>query len=585
MNELINKSTKTAFFALGGLGEVGKNTYCIEHGNSIVIIDAGVMFGDEYLPGINYIVPDYTYLIENQEKVKALFITHGHEDHIGGIPFLLQKVNIPYIYAPKLAASFIRNKIEENKLSGKTKIVEINHTSTIKIGSLLLSFFNTTHSIPDSLGIIVDTPNGKIVSTGDFKIDLTPVGNDIDLAKIAALSEENVTLLLSDSTNIEVPGLTLSEKSVVASIHDVFRNTKGRLIIGTFASNVHRIQQIAEAAVIFKRKIVVIGRSMEKTIQLGRRLGYINVPDNYFITPEMAKNYRADEILVFCTGTQGEAMAALSRIASGLHKHIKATPGDTVVLSSSPIPGNTYAINKVVNSLSRAGVTVLTNSVISNIHASGHAAKEELKLMLKLIKPDYFCPVHGEYRMLRLHAELAQELGMPKENTFVLANGDVLLLDKGKVTLANSRVQADDIYVDGKDINGLSTAVIRDRKLLSNDGLVAIVITMDAKNNTLLTKPTILSRGFIYIKDNTDLIIESEKLVDETLNKLFESKRLTFGEIKNTVKNTLSTFLFNKTRRNPMIIPVILNKIDDENQNFNFVVKETKRKSNKKQEG
>ncbi len=581
MKDLEKNSTKTAFFALGGLGEIGKNTYCIEHGDSIVLIDAGVMFGDEYLPGVDYVVPDYTYLVENKEKIKAVVITHGHEDHIGGIPFLLKNVAVPHIYAPKLAASFIENKLKEHKVTSKTKLVEITSASKLKIGPFAFSFFDTTHSIPDSLGVIVDTPNGKIVTTGDFKIDLTPVGKDIELHKIASLGNQNVTLLLSDSTNVERSGLTLSEKSVVESIHDIFRNTNGRLIIGTFASNVHRIQQIAEAAVIFKRKILVFGRSMEKTITLGRKLGYINVPDNYFITPGMAKDLRADEILIFCTGTQGEAMAALSRIAAGQHRNIKAMPGDTVVLSSSAIPGNTAAINKVVNQLSRSGVNVLTNSVISNIHSSGHASREELKLILKLIKPNYFCPIHGEYRMLREHAELGYELGIPKENTFILANGDVLLLDKGKVSLSPIRVQADDIYVDGNDINGLSTAVIKDRKILSNDGLVSVLISIDAKNNLLLTKPTILSRGFIYVKENAELIIQAEKLVNETLITLFKKERVTFSEIKNTVRNTLSTFLFHKSRRNPMIIPVIMNRIDDsKKENFNFINKDYKQKKN-----
>lgn len=564
MNQVVKKTTKTAFFALGGLGEVGKNTYCIEHGDSIIIIDAGVTFGDEYLPGVNYVLPDYTYLVENQEKIKALIITHGHEDHIGGIPFLLKNISVPTIYAPKLAASFIKYKLDEHRIKSKSRISEIDSNSNIKVGPFVLSFFDMTHSIPDTLGIEIDTPNGKIVHTGDFKIDLTPVGKDIDLHKIAKLGESNITLLLSDSTNIEVPGLTISEREVIASIHDVFRNTSGRLIIGTFASNVHRIQQIAEAAVIFKRKILVFGRSMEKTILLGRKLGYINVPDSYFISPEVAKTLRPEEILIFSTGTQGETMAALSRIAAGQHKHIKATPGDTVVLSSSAIPGNTAAINKVVNLLSRAGVNVLTNSVISNIHASGHASREELKLMLKLFKPNYFCPIHGEYRMLKLHAELAHELDVPKDNTFVLANGDVLLLDKGKVTKAISRVHAGDIYIDGKDINGLSTAVIKDRKILSNEGLVSALVTIDAKNNRLLTKPTILSRGFIYIKENAELIVQAETLINTTLTDLFKKERVTFGEIKNTIRNTLSTFLFNKTRRNPMIIPVIMNMNDSE---------------------
>lgn len=584
MKDLVKGSTKTLVFALGGLGEVGKNMYCIQHGDSIVVIDSGVMFGDEYLPGVDYVLPDYSYLVENREKVKALIITHGHEDHIGGIPFLLKSITIPCIYAPKLAAAFIRNKLEEHKFERKGRIIEIDENSNFKVDCFLFSFFNTTHSIPDSLGIIIDTPNGKIVETGDFKVDLTPVGKDIDLLKIAKLGEENVTLLMSESTNIEVPGMTLSEKAVISSIHDIFRNSNSRIIVATFSSNVHRIQQVVEAAVLFKRKILVLGRSMEKNILLSRQLGYIKCPDSYFISPEMANTLRPDEVLIFCTGTQGESMAALSRIANGQHKHIKLMPGDTVIFSSSPIPGNTANINKVVNNLSRAGATVLTNSVLANLHTSGHAAREELKLILKMIKPEYFMPIHGEYRMLKLHTELAQEVGVKKENTFVLANGDVLCIDKGKVSLANSRIQADDIYVDGHDTNGLSTAVIKDRKLLSNDGLVAILISIDSKNSTLLTKPSVLSRGFIYIKENGQLITEIERLVNETLENLFKKEKTTFLEIKNTIKSTVSTFLFHKTRRNPMIIPVIMNKNEssDNNSTYKFVTKEARAQRNNK---
>jgi ribonuclease J len=578
MRDLVKNTTKTAVFALGGLGEVGKNMYCIEHGGSIIILDSGVMFGDEYLPGVDYILPDYSYLIEHADKVKALFITHGHEDHIGGIPFLLKSINIPCIYAPKLACAFIRNKLEEQKMERRTKIIEIDDNSVIKEDVFVVSFFSTTHSIPDSYGIIVNTPNGNVVSTGDFKIDLTPVGRDIDLLKITKLQETGVTLLLSESTNIEVKGHTLSEKAVISSIHDVFRNATGRIIIGTFSSNVHRIQQIIEAAVLFKRKILVFGRSMEKNIQLSRQLGYIKCPDNYFISPEMANTLRPDEILIFCTGTQGESMAALSRIAANQHKHVKPMPGDVVVFSSSAIPGNTANINKLINQLSRHGVTVLTNSVLSNLHTSGHAAREELKLMLKLIKPDYLMPIHGEYRMLRMHAELAQELGMKKDHTFVLANGDVLYIDKGVVELADARIQADDVYVDGHDINGISTAVIKDRKLLSNDGLVAILVSIDSKNNMLLTSPSVLSRGFIYIKENGQLIREIEKLADETLHELFSKGKVTFLEIKNTIRNTVSTFIYRKTRRNPMVIPVIMNKVEHNADNFSFVKKDAKKK-------
>jgi ribonuclease J len=569
------KKTETLFYALGGLEEVGKNTYCVEHGDNILIIDAGVMFPEDDLPGVEYVIPDYTHLKENQNKIKALIITHGHEDHIGGIPFLLQNVDVPVIYAPKLAAALIKRKLEEFKIRSAVNIVEIDYDSVLEIGCFKITPFNMTHSIPDTYGYAIDTPNGRIVHTGDFKVDLTPVGNDVDFAKITKLSKEGVDLLVSESTNAEVEGYSKSERKVVDSIHNVFRNAKGRIIVATFASNVHRIQQIVEASVDFRRKIMVFGRSMDKTIAIGREIGYINCPDNYFIKPEDAKFLKPEEVLIFCTGTQGEPMAALSRMAYGQHKQIKLMPGDTVVFSSSPIPGNTASVDKVVNQLARSGVTTLTNSILTDIHASGHAAQDELKLMLKLMRPTYFTPIHGEYRMLRLHTSLAREVGVPKENTFILKNGTVLKLVDHKVSLANKEVITDDIYVDGNDITGLSTAVLKDRKTLASDGLVAILVSIDSRNNRLLSKPAILSRGFIYIKERTDLIIEAEKLVDKTLNDLLGKGRVTFSDIKNTLKTTLTSFLYQKTRRNPMIIPVIMNKkYEDGENNYKFIKKE-----------
>lgn len=551
---------ETSIFALGGLGEVGKNLYCIEQEDTIILIDAGIRFPEDDLPGVDYVIPDFTYLVRNQFKIKALIITHGHEDHIGGIPFLIQKVNIPMIYTPRLAAGLIRHKLEENRKKDKCPLTEITSDTVLKIDMFEISFFNMTHSIPDALGVCINTPNGKIMTTGDFKIDLTPVGQEIDLQKIAMIGQSGVDLLLSDSTNAEVEGMSISEQFVVSSINDIFRNCDGRLFVATFASNIHRIQQIVEAAVKFKRKILIFGRSMEKTIEIGRKYGYIKCPDNYFITPETLKYVKSSELLIICTGSQGEPLAALSRIANDSHKFIKIFPGDTVVFSSSPIPGNASSVNRVINSLSRRGANVLTNSVLTNLHASGHASQEELKIILTLVKPKYFMPIHGEYRMLKIHASIAQSLGMPKENTFVLSNGDVLHLKKGQVRQGR-RVQTDDIYVDGRDTSGLSTAVIRDRKILASDGVLSVLVTMDSRQNKLLSCPKIVSRGFMYFSENDPFFLEAEKIVETALTELLKG-RITFMDIKNSIRDNLSRYIYEKTNRNPIIIPLLMNQID-----------------------
>lgn len=553
-----SSSLETKVFALGGLNEVGKNMYCVEHDNELLIIDAGVKFAEEGLPGIDYVIPDYSYLKRNEKKIKGLLITHGHEDHIGGIPFLLQVVNIPFIYATPLAAAMIKRKLEEKRLTNATKMIHIDDEYFVKTKYFNVGFFKTNHSIPESMGIIINTPNGRVVSTGDFKFDLSPVGDPADYQKMSFLGETGVTLLLSDSTNAEVPNFSISEKKVANSVQEEFRKTEGRLIVATFASNVHRVQQIVEAAVKFNRKILVYGRSMENNIQISRAMGYIKCPENFFIKNDAARKLPDNEILILCTGSQGEALAALSRIANGTHKYVKIKPGDTVVFSSSPIPGNALSINRVVNKLFRAGAKVLVNSAFNNLHTSGHASQEEQKLMMLLTKPKFFFPVHGEYRMLKIHAKLSQEVGVPEDHTFVLANGDTILLKDGEASLG-PRIHVEDIYVDGNDISGLSTAVLRDRQILSEDGMVSILISMDSRAGKLLARPVIISRGFVYMKDSFGMIREAEKLVNEALSKLLKGKT-TFGEIKNTTRDTLSAYFYRKTKRNPMIIPVIMNK-------------------------
>ena len=544
-------------FALGGLGEVGKNTYGIESEKTLILIDAGVRFPEEDLPGVDYVIPDYSHLKNNQRKFRALIITHGHEDHIGGIPFLVQHVFVPVIYAPRLAAAFIRHKLQDQRIKEVVKIVEYDEDTILNINEFKISFFSMTHSIPDCFGVCVDTPDGRVVSTGDFKIDLTPVGAEINLGKIAKLGTEGVDLLLSDSTNAEIEGYTPSERSVISAINDIFENAPGRLIVSTFSSNISRIQQIVEAAVNHKKKLVIIGRSMENAVSMSRQLGYIRIPDSSIVASEDIRTLRIEETVIICTGSQGEPMAALSRIAKGEHRQVKIVPGDTVVFSSSPIPGNGLSINRVVNQLTRAGANVLTNSILFNVHSSGHPARQELRIMLKLFKPTYFMPMHGEYRMLKLHTEIAETLGIPKQNSFICRNGDILELKNHRVTRGGT-VPADAIYIDGKDINGLSSAVIRDRKILAEDGVVSVSIVIDAKQNQLLLKPTIHALGFVFQSAN-DMLKNAEAKLEDRL-KLLMKNRVSFSELKNTMKEVVGKYLFIKTQRNPMIIPVIMNR-------------------------
>lgn len=548
----------TKIFALGGLNEIGKNMYCIEHDDEIIIIDAGVKFASEGLPGVDYVIPDYTYLKQNSKKIKGLFITHGHEDHIGGIPFLLQIVPIPMIYASPLATAMIQRKLEEYRLTKATHFYKIDHTSQVRTKYFNIGFFNTNHSIPESLGIVVNTPNGRIVETGDFKFDLSPVNRPADYQMMSFLGETGIDLLMADSTNAEVPSFSISEKKVASQVQEEFRKAEHRIIVATFASNIERVGQIVDAAVHFNRKILIYGRSMANNITIARKLGYIKAPDRFFISNEEAKHTPDDEILILCTGSQGEALAALSRIANGTHRQVKIKPGDTVIFSSNPIPGNAASVNNVINKLYRAGATVLENSSISNLHTSGHASQEEMKLMFLLTKPRYFFPIHGEYRMLVIHKKLYEEVGGKKDHSFILSNGDSLLLNNHECRIG-PRVHADDIYVDGNDLTGLSTAVLHDRQILSEDGMVAVLISMDSHAGTLLNKPVIMSRGFVYMKDSQELIREGENLVRNALTKQLRSKT-TFGEIKNTIKHTLEAYFYQQTRRHPMIIPVIMNK-------------------------
>ena len=552
-------SNTVSIYALGGLSEVGKNMYCVENDKTLVINDARVRFPGIELPGIDYVIPDFTHLKNNRNKVKALFITHGHEDHIGGIPFLIQSINIPVIYAPKLAYALIKNRLEEHKLHERVTLIEYDENSLINVDDFKVSFLRVTHSIPDSFGICIDTSEGRILTTGDFKIDLTPIGPDMELTKFATYGKEGVDLLLSDSTNAENEGYTPSEKNVLSSIEEIFSSVNGRLIISTFSSNISRIQQICEVAVRYNRKIAILGRSMDKAVEISRGFGYIKIPDDSIIDSQDIRMYRNSELLILCTGSQGEPMAALSRIANGEHKDLKIMPGDTVVFSSSAIPGNGIMISRVVNLLTRCGADVITNSILSDIHSSGHPAKQELRLLLKLVKPKYFMPVHGEYRMLTIHGDIANSLGMPRENIFIMDNGDVLTLNNHKITRGYS-VPHGNTYIDGSDISGLAESVMEDRKILTEEGMISIAIAVNSKTNELIVTPKIYTKGLIQ-QGSPELLEELTLLVEEKLKEALKVKT-TFADLKFLIKQVATEFMYLKTKRCPMIIPVIMSKVD-----------------------
>lgn len=557
---VIDHKTDTLVYAMGGLGEVGKNMYCVEHDDEIIIIDCGVIFPDSDLLGVDYVIPDFTYLQQNQSKIKALVITHGHEDHIGGLPFFLKQVRIKEIWAGPFAKALIEKKLDEHHLLRSVKIREINsEESRIRTKYFSIGFVDTVHSIPDSYGIFINTPNGRIFETGDFKFDLTPIGKNSDYQKMAYIGQIGVTLLMSDSTNSSVPGWSISEGKVAQAINEQMAKTPGRMIVSTFASNTYRLAQILEAAVACNRKVAVFGRSMENVMDIGRRLGYINIPDSSFITGNELNTLPANRICIVCTGSQGEPMAALSRIANGTHRFIKILPGDTVLFSSNPIPGNAVSVGGVINQLTRVGANVITNSPLTSFHTTGHAPQEEQKLMLNLIKPKYFMPNHGEYKMLVQHSQTAMTTGIPKENCFVCANGDVLVLRNEEVFEAKERIQTDAIYVDGNDASGLSTSVIKDRRILAENGLVAVIVTIDSRYNKILCRPNIVSRGFVYIKESQTLLKEAELIVYDALKKKMQ-QRTTFGELKNCIRSSLEPYLYKKTNRNPIVIPIILNQ-------------------------
>ena len=549
------KPDETAVFALGGLGEVGKNMYCVMHNDEIVISDAGVIFPAGELLGIDYVIPDFTFLKDNESKIKGLFITHGHEDHIGAIPFLLQMVDIPNIYAPRQAASLIKRKLADRGIK-YNNIHEYTEKNVYKFKYLSVEFFMTTHSIPDSHGMCIHTPNGNVVTTGDFKFDLTPIGPMANLHKIADIGKNGVTLLMSDSTNALNEGFSNSESKVDEALEELFNRHHSRIIIATFASNIYRLKHIVDTCKRHDRKICVFGRSMQNNIEISIEGGYIKHRD-IFIEPEEAKRLPDDKVCILCTGTQGEPLAALSRIADGSFRQIKLKDDDVVVFSSSAIPGNAVSIARTINKLYLKGVTVYTNTSLSDIHTSGHGNEEELKLMLRLINPTYFMPFHGEYRMLKKHADLAHLCGIPKENIFVLGNGDVLIMRDG-IIRKGGKITADDVYVDGNRIGELSNAVMRDRLTMSKDGIVVVICNIDTKSGKLINTPNVISRGFVEVNDNIELLKKLEEISKKAIDKVIKTD-INYQDIKAEIINDLLSYISDNTGRKPIILPVVMN--------------------------
>ena len=550
MKILDKNRAETLVFALGGLGEVGKNMYAIMHDDEIIVIDAGVMFPKDELMGIDYVIPDFNFLKKNEDKVKALFITHGHEDHIGAIAFLLQTVNIPVIYAPNQACGLIKRKLLDRNVSYDNLKVYTEDT-VVKFKHLTVEFFATTHSIPDSHGIIINTPNGKIVETGDFKFDLTPIGPMSNIHKMSDTGKSVVKLLMSESTNALSPGFSASESKVEEEVQEIFEKKKGRIIVATFASNIYRLKHIVETCKKNNRKIALFGRSMINNIEISIEGGYIK-DDKIFVSPEVANTLPPEEICLLCTGSQGEALAALSRIANGTHKQIKLKPTDTVIFSSNPIPGNNASVARTINALYLQGVEVFVNNSENEIHTSGHANQEELKLMIRLINPEYFMPIHGEYRMLKAHQDIAIDCDIPKEKTFLLENGDVLALNKDGIRKAGN-IGADDIYVDGNRIGDIGNVVIRDRKIMANDGILVAICNINMEERKLFGRINITTRGFILVNENEELLRRIEEVATNTVSKELTKKNVNYNDLKGQIIAELLTFVFEKTGRRQII--------------------------------
>ena len=549
------KKEKLMVIPVGGLGEIGKNMTVIQYGNDIIVIDAGLAFPDDDMFGIDLVIPDMSYLIENRDKVRAVVITHGHEDHIGGLSYLLNEVNVP-VYATKLVCGLIEGKLKENHITNYT-LNEVHHGDEVQIGCMKVGFIHTNHSIPDASALYFRTPVGTIVHTGDFKMDLTPVdGRQMDIHKFAELGRRGVLLLMSDSTNAERAGYTESETTVGHAFRKAFRAAKGRIILATFASNISRIQQAINTAVQFKRKVTVLGRSMVNNVQIAIELGYLDVPEGVLIEPDELNRYPDDQILILTTGSQGEPMAGLSRMASNNHRSVSIMPGDTVIISATPIPGNETGVGRTIDNLMRLGANVIAGRD-KKIHVSGHASQEELKLMLELIKPKYFIPVHGEYRMLKTHGDLAVMMGVAKDHVLIGDNGQIFEFSN-RSGHKTGHVNAGRVFVDGLGVGDVGNIVIRDRQQLAMEGVVIVVMTLAKGTSHPLAGPDIVSRGFVYVRDSEELIREAHDRVAAVLERCEAGNIREWAVIKSQVRDTLSRYLYEKTRRRPMILPIIM---------------------------
>lgn len=555
---MLNSTKTLSVFALGGINEIGKNMYVIQYGDDLLMIDCGSKFPDESLLGVDLIIQDISYLQENKEKIRALLVTHGHEDHIGGIPYLLKQLNVP-VYATRLTLGLIELKLREHGLLRDTELNLVDSDSNFEFGTISVSFFKTSHSIPDCLGIVFQTPEGTVVHTGDFKFDLTPVGGDYaDLHKMAKIGEKGVLLLLSESTNAERPGFSQSERIVGEHIEDAFRRADQKIFISTFASNVHRIQQIIDAAIKTNRKIGLLGRSMVNVVSVAEELGYLTIPEGMIVEANEINGMDPERVVVICTGSQGEPMAALSRLSTGTYRQVSVLPGDTVILSSSPIPGNEKSVSRIVDNLFLLGAKVIYGSgSTSGMHVSGHGFQEELKLMLTLMKPKYFIPIHGEYRMLQQHRALAESVGVERENIFIINNGDVVDIEQS-VARQTRTVQAGHIFVDGLGVGEVGKMILRDRKLLSEEGMLLIILTMSKTDGKLLTSPDTISRGFVYERGAEDLYKELNDLIVTIVQNFDRPNRNRRSDLKHNIRKSTEKMLFARTKKRPMILPFII---------------------------
>jgi ribonuclease J len=555
---LIINENNLSIFALGGVNEIGKNMYVLQYGDDIIVIDCGSKFPDESLLGIDLIIPDISYLLENSDKVRAIIVTHGHEDHIGGIPYILKQLNIP-IYGTRLTLGLIGIKLKEHGLLRSTEMITIDSESNFKLGSISLSFFRINHSIPDCVGIVFNTPEGTVVHTGDFKFDLTPVNEQHpDLFRLADIGKKGVLALLSESTNAERPGFTPSERIVGAHIQEAFIKAQQKIFISTFASNVHRLQQVVDAAIITNRKVALLGRSMVNVVSIAIELGYLNAPEGLFVEVNEVKNYALHEVVILCTGSQGEPMAALSRLASSNHRQVEVLAGDTVILASTAIPGNERNVSRIVDNLFQLKANVIYGSgSVTGMHVSGHGSQEEMKLMLAFMKPKYFIPIHGEFRMLHQHRLLAETMGVDTDNIFIINNGDVVDI-RNQEARQTRKVTNGNTLVDGLGIGDVGTIVLRDRKLLSEDGILIVVITLSKMDGKILSGPDVISRGFVYVRESEALIDEVGRITVSAINQLQEKKIRQWGIYKQTIKESVGNYLYSHTKRRPIILPLII---------------------------